>query len=79
MNKQLSIRLAGNLADSTAEALGCRLRRDHGVWLVTEYVDQAQLTGLVARLAGLNVDLEAVEVTTISDPPGEDPEPDHRH
>ncbi len=62
MPRRLSIQLNGDLADATAEALGCWVVREQGVWLTTDYVDQPQLTGLLVRLGDLHIAFETVAI-----------------
>lgn len=61
---QLRIRLTGSLADTTALALGGEIAWGPGseVHLVTDYVDQSQLTGLLVQLGDLHIDYDLVVV-----------------
>lgn len=68
----LRIQLAGELADTTAEALGCWLEHGECIQLVTRYVDQAQLTGLLVQLADLHISYDRVEIGG-TDVAGSDP------
>lgn len=60
--EMLRIQLTGDLADTTAESLGCRLERGRSVQLVVGYIDQAQLTGLLVQLADLHISYDRVEI-----------------
>lgn len=53
----------GTVAGHVAAALGSTVKpgRDGSV-LVGEYVDQAQLTGLINRLCSLHIQIRSVEV-----------------
>lgn len=68
--RKLRIRVHGRISTETAEELGARFERvEDGYELVFDYVDQAQLTGLLVRLSDLHISYDRVEI-------GDTPEPD---
>lgn len=61
--RQLRVGIQGRLSAETADALGVRCEQGpQGYQLVLGYVDQAQLTGLLARLSDLHIPFDRVEI-----------------
>ncbi len=57
------MRVTSGVGDRLAAALGCTVRPETGgSVLVGDYVDQAQLTGLINRLHDLRIQIQSVEV-----------------
>ncbi len=58
------VELDGKISDTAADALGCRVENDRADVLVAPYIDGAQLTGLLVRLADLHLGFRSVVVAT---------------
>ncbi len=67
-DKIIRIQLRGDIADGTAEMLGCRVVRDATTSLVARHIDDAQLIGLLVQLADLHVGFDRVDVLAIDSP-----------
>lgn len=61
--KRIRIRLLNGLDDTTATALGGRIERVDTVEFVADHLDDAQITGLLVRLADLHLPFDRVEIT----------------
>ena len=76
--RELRVGVAGRIGDHTASTLGGRIEATaDGFEFVAPYVDQAQVTGLLLRLADLHIEFHRVHVTP-AEPAGTD-HPDHHH
>jgi hypothetical protein len=63
MSKTVRINLTGRITGHAATTLGGRVEQsDDGSVLVTPYVDQAQLTGLLVQLSDLHLTFDHVAV-----------------
>lgn len=62
--KSIRIRLTGDLDDATAAILGGRIERIDSVEFVADYLDWAQITGLLVQLADLHLPYDRVEIDT---------------
>lgn len=70
--QQIHIEIRGRLGEATAHALGGRVvDTADGSELVVDYVDHAQLVGLLVRLADLHIAFHHVAVST---PAGDSPD-----
>lgn len=67
--RELRIRVHGRISTETAEELGARVERvEDGYELVFDYVDQAQLTGLLVRLSDLHISYDRMEICGTPEP-----------
>lgn len=67
--RELRVGVAGRIGDHTASTLGGRIEATaDGFEFVAPYVDQAQVTGLLLRLADLHIEFHRVAVTPSDDP-----------
>lgn len=70
--QQIRIQVRGRLGEATAHALGGQVvETADGPELVVDYVDHAQLIGLLVRLADLHIPFHHVAVST---PTGDQPD-----